>query len=143
MEPVSMGLSFTRVRAILFEVPNQGKLAYCLLRDARVPAAPKAALLGTLGLIVSPVDLPGWVPLVGEFDMLALGLLAVKVFVDAAPEELVREHQVALRVKASVFDHDLGTATATLGRGVRQGMRQVVERWRGPTRMPEPLELEE
>ena len=138
-----MGLSFTRIRAILFEVPNQGKLAYCLLRDPRVPAAPKAALLGALGLIVSPVDLPGWVPLVGEFDMLALGLLAVKVFVDAAPEELVREHQAALREKASVFDHDLGMAAATLRQGVRQGMRQVVERWRGPTKMPEPLELEE
>lgn len=138
-----MGLSFTRIRAILFEVPNQGKLAYCLVRDPRVPAAAKAALLGTLGLIVSPIDLPGWVPLVGEFDMLALGLLAVKVFVDAAPEEVVREHQVALRGHTSVFDHDLGAATASLSDGVRRGMRQVVERWRGTAKMPEPLELEE
>ena len=87
--------------------------------------------------------MPGWVPLVGEFDMLALGLLAVKVFVDAAPEELAREHQAALRERTSVFDHDLGMATATLRQGFRQGMRQVVERWRGPTKMPEPLELEE
>jgi uncharacterized membrane protein YkvA (DUF1232 family) len=143
VERVSMGLSFTRVRAVLFEVPNQGKLAYCLLRDPRVPAAPKAALLAALGLIVSPVDLPGWLPLVGEFDMLALGLLAVKVFVDAAPEELVREHQAALREGQSVFDHDMGSAVTSLRQGVRLGMRQVVERWRGPTRMPEPLELEE
>ena len=134
-----MGLSFSRIRAILFEVPNQGKLAYCLLRDPRVPAPPKAALLAALGLIVSPVDLPGWLPLVGEFDILALGLLAVKVFVDASPEELVREHQAALREKRSAFDHDVGTAAL----GLRQGVRQVVERWRGPTRMPEPLELEE
>ena len=67
---------FSRARSLIFEVPRYAKLAYCLLRDERVPKAPKAALMASLGLIVSPVDLPAWIPVVGEFDMLALGVLA-------------------------------------------------------------------
>jgi len=98
---------FSRARSLIFEVPRYGKLAYCLLRDERVPKAPKAALLGSLGLIVSPVDLPAWIPIVGEFDMLALGVLAVRVFVESCPEDLVREHEEALAAGRSVFDRDL------------------------------------
>ena len=98
---------FSRARSLVFEVPRYGKLAYCLLRDERVPTAPKAALLTSLGLIVSPIDLPAWIPVVGEFDMLALGVLAVRVFVEACPEELVREHEAALAAGTSAFDRDV------------------------------------
>ena len=98
---------FSRARSLLFEVPRYGKLAYCLLRDERVPKAPRVALLTSLGIVVSPIDLPAWIPVVGEFDMLALGVLAVRVFVEACPEELVREHEAALAAGTSVFDGDL------------------------------------
>ncbi len=98
---------FSRARSLVFEVPRYGKLAYCLLRDDRVPKAPKAALLGSLGLIVSPLDLPAWIPVVGEFDMLALGVLAVRGFVESCPEELVREHEAALAGGQGIFDRDL------------------------------------
>ena len=65
----------SRAKEVLIEVPRHGKLAYCLLRDPRVPAVPKAALLAAIGLIVSPIDFPAWVPVLGELDMLALGVL--------------------------------------------------------------------
>jgi uncharacterized membrane protein YkvA (DUF1232 family) len=99
-------MNFTRVRTLLSDVPRHFKLAYCLFRDERVPAAPKAALVAALGVIVGPLDLPAWIPVVGELDILALGILAVKVFVDACPEELVAEHQAALKAHQSVFDED-------------------------------------
>jgi uncharacterized membrane protein YkvA (DUF1232 family) len=98
---------FSRARRLVFDVPRFGKLAYCLVRDERVPTAPKVALLGSLGLIVSPLDFPSWIPVVGEFDMLALGVLAVRVFVEACPEPLVQEHEAALAAGTSVFDRDL------------------------------------
>ena len=117
---------FSRARNLLFEVPRNGKLAYCLLRDERVPAAPKAALLSALGLIVSPVDIPAWIPVFGELDMLALGILAVKVFVEACPEDIVREHEAALALKTSVFDEDFRNLL-----GLARGRAEVaVERWR-------------
>src|SRR5438477_454703 len=75
----------SRAKSVLVDVPRHGKLAYCLLRDDRVPAAPKAVLLGALGIIVSPLDFPAWIPVLGELDMLALGILAIETFVAACP----------------------------------------------------------
>src|SRR6267143_1363540 len=97
----------SRAKEVLVDVPRHGKLAYCLLRDPRVPAAPKAAVLGALALIVSPIDFPAWVPVLGELDMLALAVLAVKTFIEACPEDVRREHEEALKANESVFDRDL------------------------------------
>ncbi|MGH7777112.1 MAG: YkvA family protein [Candidatus Dormibacterales bacterium] len=116
-----MNLGFART--LLLDVPKQARLTYCLLRDERVPAAPKAALLGSLGLIASPLDLPAWVPLIGELDVLALGVLAVKVFVEACPQELVAEHREALQRKESVFHRDTRGAAA---QARRQAARMYV-----------------
>ena len=116
----------SRAMQVLFEVPKHGKLAYCLLRDNRVPWAPKAVLLAALGLIVSPLDLPAWIPLVGELDMLALAILAVQTFIEACPEDLRREHEAALEAKESVFDRDVRD---TVG-AAREGAFRVVKRIR-------------
>jgi uncharacterized membrane protein YkvA (DUF1232 family) len=107
----------SRAKELLVDVPRHGKLAYCLLRDERVPAAPKAALVGVLLLIVSPIDLPAWVPLMGELDMLALGVLAVTTFVEACPEEIRREHEAALKAGESTFDRDFRETVAAAREG--------------------------
>jgi uncharacterized membrane protein YkvA (DUF1232 family) len=115
-----MRFDISRARVILLEVPRQGKLAYCLLRDPRVPAPPKLALLAGLAVVVSPLDFPGWIPVLGDFDMLALGILAVKVFVDACPKAIVEEHRAALQAGESTFDED--------ARGLVRIARTVVRR---------------
>jgi uncharacterized membrane protein YkvA (DUF1232 family) len=119
--PVNLG----RVRAVLFEVPRNAKLAYCLMRDGRVPLAPKVALGASLGLIVSPLDIPAWIPVIGDLDVLALGILAVKVFVDACPERVVDEHEAAMRRGESLFDHDLRAAIGL----AREGAGRLSSRW--------------
>ncbi|HEY8761764.1 MAG TPA: YkvA family protein [Candidatus Dormibacteraeota bacterium] len=125
-----MNLSLSHVRTILAEVPMHAKLAYCLLRDDRVPMAPKAAVLGALGLIVSPIDLPAWIPVIGELDMLALGILAVKTFVDACPEEVVADNRAAIRARTSAWDRD-----RTAGAGMaRESLDRLVQNWR--SRLP-------
>jgi uncharacterized membrane protein YkvA (DUF1232 family) len=121
---------FSRAKAILVDVPRHGKLAYCLLRDDRVPAAPKALLIGALGVIVSPLDFPAWIPVLGEFDMLALGILAVETFIEACPEEVRTEHQEAISAKQSIFDRDVrDTAGAA-----RYGAGRMVNRIRSRLR---------
>lgn len=132
-----MPLNLARLRTLLSDVPKQGKLAYCLLRDDRIPAAPKAALLASLGLVISPIDFPAWIPVLGELDMLALSILAVKVFVDACPEAIVREHEAALRRGESTFDRDFGEALELVKGAVREGAERIFEvaarrRGRGP-----------
>jgi uncharacterized membrane protein YkvA (DUF1232 family) len=114
---------------VLVEVPKHGKLAYCLLRDERVPRAPKAVLLAALLVIVSPIDLPAWVPLVGELDMLALGILAVQTFIEACPEDVRREHQKALDAKESVFDRDVRDTVTAARSGLVRAVRRVRSRF--------------
>src|SRR5438067_8902568 len=98
----------SRAMQVLTEVPKNGKLAYCLLRDERVPRAPKAVLLAALGVIVSPIDFPAWIPVLGELDMLALGVLAVKTFIEACPEDIRREHEGALKATQGAWDRAVG-----------------------------------
>ena len=118
-------MNFTRVRTLLSDVPTHAKLAYCLLRDERVPAGPKAALAAALVVIVGPLDIPAWIPVMGELDMLALGILAVKVFVDACPEAIVEEHRAALKAGRSTFDDDFRAALGA-GRLALEGLLRRV-----------------
>ena len=121
----------SRAKELLVDVPRHGKLAYCLLRDDRVPAAPKAVLLGALAVIVSPIDLPAWVPLMGELDMLALGVLAVSTFIEACPEEIRREHEAALKAGESTFDHDFRDTLAAAREGSGRLFNRIQRRiWR-------------
>jgi uncharacterized membrane protein YkvA (DUF1232 family) len=137
-----MPLKLARVRALLFEVPKQARLAYCLLRDERVPRAPKAALLGALGVIASPLDFPAWIPVVGELDILALGILAVKVFVEACPEDLVREHEAALGRGDSLFHRDLRSAAGGLRELALGAVESVARRRSAAQAQPRVLEDE-
>jgi uncharacterized membrane protein YkvA (DUF1232 family) len=123
---------FSRAKELLVDVPRHGKLAYCLLRDERVPAAPKAVLLAALGVIVSPLDIPAWIPVLGEFDMLALGILAVETFIEACPEDLRQEHQAEIKAKESIFDRDwrdtTGAARYAAGRMFNRVRSRVLRR---------------
>jgi uncharacterized membrane protein YkvA (DUF1232 family) len=114
---------------VVIEVPKHGKLAYCLLRDERVPRAPKAVLLAALAVIVSPLDLPAWVPLFGELDMLALAVLAVQTFIEACPEDIRREHEARLAAKESTFDRDLSDTRAAVRDGAARLIRRVRARF--------------
>ena len=127
---------FTWVKRVLIDVPSRGKLAYCLLRDERIPAAPKAALGAALAVIVSPLDFPAWVPVLGEFDMLALAILAVKTFIEACPEEIRREHEAALQAKTSVWDRDVRD---TVG-AARHGGGRLIDRIRSRVRQRDEFE---
>ncbi len=113
----------TRLRSLVLDLPQHLRLAYCLARDPRTPAAPKAALAGALALILNPVvDIPMWVPVVGQMDTIALTLLAVRTFNSQVPEELRADIESQIRQRVSVFDRDLSlgvTAASRLSRMAR------------------------
>ena len=119
-----------RAKTLLLDLPERGKLVYCLMRDERVPAAPKAVLLAALGVIVSPLDFPAWLPVLGELDILALGLLAIETFIEACPPEIRREHEALLKAKQSVWDRDVRDTVSI----ARHRIRQVFERIRSRVR---------
>lgn len=99
-------LSF--LKRLVLDLPRQVKLTYCLLFDERVPAVSKAAVLGAMAVIVTPfVNLPEWVPVIGEMDLLALTLLATKAFISTAPREAVEEQERRVKEQTSRFDVDV------------------------------------
>ena len=123
-----MLLSLRFLRRMARELPKYGKLTYCLYRDPRVPQRNKLALAAALGLIMHPaVDIPLRFPIFGEMDAMALSVLAVRMFVDRAPREVVAEHQERIALGTSVFDHDL--------RQTRAGLRGRVEELRNRGRV--------
>ncbi|HKW72227.1 MAG TPA: hypothetical protein VJQ08_05315 [Candidatus Dormibacteraeota bacterium] len=117
-------------KTLLFDLPDRGKLVYCLLRDERIPAAPKAALAAAIGVIVSPLDIPAWIPVLGEFEVPALVLLALETFIEAAPEDIRREHQAALKAKTSTWDRDYRDTVGALRHGVGQLAMRIRSRVR-------------
>ena len=129
----------SRAKTLLLDVPRHGKLAYCLLRDRRVSRRSKLALLAALGLIVSPIDFPAWIPVLGEFDMLALAILAVETFVEAVPDEIRREHEEALRNRTSIWDRDVRDTVAV----ARHGLGRLVDRIRSRARQDEYQSISE
>jgi uncharacterized membrane protein YkvA (DUF1232 family) len=95
------------LRRVTVDLPRNLELTYCLLRDPRVPLRRKGALMAALAFIVSPIDLPAWIPVLGEADILVLTLLVTGVFLDTAPLELVEEHRRAIAEHRSIFDADV------------------------------------
>ncbi|HKC20448.1 MAG TPA: hypothetical protein VKE27_12560 [Candidatus Dormibacteraeota bacterium] len=126
----------SRAKTVLVDLPRRGKLAYCLLRDERIPAAPKAVLGAALALIVSPLDIPAWIPVLGELDMLALAILVIDTFIEACPEDIRREHEAALQAKTSVWDRDVRD---TVG-AARHGVGRLIDRIRSRVRQRDEFE---
>jgi uncharacterized membrane protein YkvA (DUF1232 family) len=96
------------VKRFAVDLPRQARLAYCLMRDPRVPLRTKVAFGAGIGVIVTPfVDLPAAIPVIGELDMLALSLLALRLFIAACPDDAVVDVQQQILEGRSTFDQDV------------------------------------
>ncbi len=96
------------LKRLAVDLPRQARLAYCLVRDPRVPVRIKLAFGVGIGVIVTPfVDLPAAIPVIGELDVLALSMLALRLFIVACPDDVVADVQQQILEESSVFDEDL------------------------------------
>lgn len=75
------------------------RLSYELIMDPRVPVQAKAVPGLATVYLLSPLDLiPGWIPVLGQLDDLAVMMLAVQAFKRMVPPELLAEHQARLGI---------------------------------------------
>jgi uncharacterized membrane protein YkvA (DUF1232 family) len=83
---------------IIGELFQNGRLAWRLFRDRRVPSLLKLVVPGVMGAyLLMPIDLfPDLIPILGQLDDLAVLALAVKLFVELAPQDVVRELRLGL-----------------------------------------------
>lgn len=101
---------------VLRRIPAYSRLAWALVREPRIRRRHRAVLLGGVGYLLSPIDLiPGFIPILGQLDDLAVALWALKVTLRAAPAEVAARHLEAYGLTWETLDADL----ARVGRSGR------------------------
>ena len=112
-----MGGRLRFFKRFFFELPKQARLAYCLVRDPRVPLYTKVAFAGGLGILLSPfINIPEGIPFIGELDALGMTLISVRLFIAACPDDVIIDLEQQIIEQRSVFDEDVrrGERIATL-----------------------------
>ncbi len=89
----------------LRELVRQFQLAWRLFWDRRVPWPPKLIPPLALAYVLSPIDILPDVTLgLGQLDDIAVLLLAIKLFIELCPVDVVREHLQALGAKIQEWE---------------------------------------
>jgi len=99
---------FRFFKRLFLELPQQLRLAYCLIRDPRVLATNKAAFGGGIVLALMPqLGISKRIPFLGEVDTLAISLLATKLFIQSCPDDVVIDVEQQIIEQRSIFDDDV------------------------------------
>lgn len=105
--------------------PLYATLFVDLLADPRVPTTRKAALAGAVGYLLLGRDLvPDEIPLIGGVDDLVVVLVAVNVFVDGVPADVLDERLAAREIEKAAFLRDVATLRRMTPRPIRLAIRR-------------------
>jgi len=91
----------------LLRLPTLLRLTVVLMRDHRVPLWQRAAVVGLIALILSPIDAIGDIPVVGQFWDFTLAVAVLEAFIQMAPYDVVNEHITALGLQSKFPLRDL------------------------------------
>jgi uncharacterized membrane protein YkvA (DUF1232 family) len=108
--------------------PIYARLMLSLLVDERTPAARKAMLAGAAGYLLIGRDLiPDDIPVLGGLDDLVVVVLAVDLFLEGVPEELLDEKLAELEIDRAAFDQDIARIRRMTPGPVRRTIRRIPE----------------
>lgn len=126
------GASFGRVMSLMAflpvasRIPMYARLVLALTLDERMPAARKALLAGAAGYLVLGRDLiPDNVPVIGGLDDLVVVVLAVELFLDGAPDDLLDEKLDELGIERGEYERDIAQIRRLTPGPVRRTFRRV------------------
>jgi uncharacterized membrane protein YkvA (DUF1232 family) len=106
--------------------PLYARLVVALVADERMPASRKALLAGALGYVALGRDLiPDSIPLLGGLDDLVVVVLAVDLFLEGVPADLLDEKLVELGIDKAVFLEDAARIRRMTPRPVRATIRRI------------------
>jgi uncharacterized membrane protein YkvA (DUF1232 family) len=106
--------------------PIYARLIFALVLDERMPASRKALLAGAAGYLVIGRDLiPDDIPVLGGLDDLVVVVLAVDLFLDGVPSELLAEKLTELGIDKVAFDQDMARVRRLTPGPVRKTLRRV------------------
>jgi uncharacterized membrane protein YkvA (DUF1232 family) len=107
-------------------VPDYARLIGALVLDERMPNDRKVLLGVAAGYVVVGRDLiPESIPLIGGLDDLVVVVLAVDLFLDGVPPELLQEKLLDLGIERSAFDRDVAQIRRLTPGPVRRTIRRL------------------
>jgi len=107
-------------------VPAYARLVWALVADPRVPASRKAILVGAAGYVIFGRDIiPDDIPVLGGIDDLAVVVLAVEVFLDGVPDEVLEEKVDELEIDREAFRRDMDQVRRLTPAPVRRIIRRL------------------
>jgi uncharacterized membrane protein YkvA (DUF1232 family) len=106
--------------------PSYARLIWALARDERTPGTRKAVLAGAAGYLVLGRDIvPDYVPILGGLDDLVVVVLAVDLFLDGVPRELLHEKLDELGIERAAFEQDVAQIRRLTPKPVRRAIQRV------------------
>jgi uncharacterized membrane protein YkvA (DUF1232 family) len=122
----SRALKLLAFLPVASRIPTYARLVTALVLDDRMPAGRKALLAGAAGYLVLGRDLiPDRVPVIGGIDDLVVVVLAVDLFLEGAPDDLLEEKLEDLGIDRAAFDRDIAQVRRLTPGPVRRTIRRV------------------
>jgi uncharacterized membrane protein YkvA (DUF1232 family) len=122
----SRALKLLAFLPVATRIPTYARLVTALVMDDRMPGSRKALLAGAAGYLAVGRDLvPDYVPVLGGIDDLVVVVLAVDLFLEGVPEDLLEEKLDDLGIDRAAFDRDIAQVRRLTPGPVRRTIRRV------------------
>ncbi|MFP5342010.1 MAG: DUF1232 domain-containing protein [Candidatus Limnocylindria bacterium] len=119
-------LSLLAFLPIASRIPDYARLVTALVMDERMPSRHKVLLGAAAGYLVLGRDLiADDVPVIGGLDDLVVVVLAVDLFLDGAPADLLEEKLRDLDIDRASFERDVAQIRRLTPGPVRRTIRRV------------------
>jgi len=113
---------------IAARAPLYGRLVVELLADGRVPASRKAILGLAAAYVASPIDLiPDFVPLISRVDDVAVVVVALDIFLEGVPRDVLLDRMYALGIDGRELERDMDAVRRFLPGPVRSALMRLPE----------------
>jgi uncharacterized membrane protein YkvA (DUF1232 family) len=111
---------------IASRIPDYARLILALVLDDRMPTGRKVLLGVAVGYVVIGRDLvPDDVPIVGGVDDFIVVVLAIDLFMDGVPPDLLEEKLVELGLDRAAFHRDIAQIRRLTPGPIRRTIRRV------------------
>lgn len=123
---IRRGLGLLAFLPVASRAPAYARLIWELVRDERTPMARKALLVGGLGYLVIGRDLiPDDVPVLGGLDDLVVLVLAVDLFLDGIPADILDETLGRVGIDRAAYDRDIAQVRRLTPGPLRRAIRRL------------------
>jgi uncharacterized membrane protein YkvA (DUF1232 family) len=123
---IRRALGFAAFLPLASRAPDYARLMLALVRDDRTPAARKAVLAAAAGYLVLGRDLiPDDIPIIGGLDDLVVVVLAIDLFLEGVPADLLHEKLDELGIDRAAFEQDVAQVRRMTPKPVRRAIRQL------------------